>query len=105
MFEDDSFYMTSLVNKRHVEDIRRDPRASIRIDVEERTAVGGVRANRQLGGRGVAEVRADVGGAWTRRITLKYVVGSDGETRAAMRAAQERMLIVLRPERLERLGT
>lgn len=103
LFEDGTFYMTSIVGKRHLEDLRRDPRASIRVDVEDAVAVGGVRANCQVGGRGIAELRPDVGGTWTRRITLKYVTGSDGEARAAMRSAQERIVIVLKPERLERL--
>jgi hypothetical protein len=105
LFEDGTFYMTSLVGKRHVDDLRRDPRASIRIDVEEHVAVSGVRANRQVGGRGIAELRPDVGGGWTRRITLKYVSGPEGAARATLRASQERIAIVLRPVRLERLRT
>jgi len=80
--------MSSLLGQRHVRDLRLDPRASIRVDIEEPVAVGGVRANRQVGGRGVAEIRRDVGGTWTRRITLKYVTGPDGEARAAMHAAR-----------------
>lgn len=105
VFEDGVFYMSSIAGKRQVADLRRDARASIRVDVEDPVSVGGVRANRQIGGRGIAEVRPDVGGAWTRRITLKYVSGAEGEARAAMRAAQDRVVIALRPERLEELRT
>ncbi len=105
LYEDGTFYMTSIVGKRHVEDLRRDPRASIRVDIEDNAAVDGVRANRQIGGSGIAELRPDADGAWTRRITLKYVTGADAETRAAMRAAQQRIVILLAPERLELLHT
>jgi len=105
IYEDGAFYMSSLVGKRQLEDLRRDPRASIRVDSEEPASVRGVRANRQAGGRGLAELRADVGGAWTRRITLKYVSGEEGDERARLRAAQDRIVIVLRPERLEWIRT
>ena len=105
LFEDRAFYMTSLVGKRHVRDLRKDPRASIRVDVEDATARDGVRANAQLGGRGIAELRQDLGGEWTRRITLRYVRGPQGEARAALRAAQERVVIILRPDRIEYLST
>src|SRR6266536_3573575 len=62
LYEDGAFYMTSLVDKRHVRDLRRDPRASIRVDREGSTTIGGVRAHQQVGGRGIAELRADVDG-------------------------------------------
>jgi nitroimidazol reductase NimA-like FMN-containing flavoprotein (pyridoxamine 5'-phosphate oxidase superfamily) len=105
VFEDGCFYMSSLVNKRHVMDLRRDPRASIRIDHESPTATDGVRENAQVGARGEAELRRDGAGEWTYRITLKYVRGDDGLTRAEMRAAQDRVLIVLRPKHIEYLST
>jgi nitroimidazol reductase NimA-like FMN-containing flavoprotein (pyridoxamine 5'-phosphate oxidase superfamily) len=61
VYEDGAFYMSSLVGKRHIPDLRREPRPSVRVDCEEPTSVGGVRANRQVGGRGIAELRTDVG--------------------------------------------
>ena len=105
VYENGAFYMTSLVGKRHVGDLRHDPRASIRVDTEDAVAVEEVRANRQVGGRGIAELRPDVGGEWTRRISLKYLAGPDGVARASMRAAQDRIVIAIRPERLEWLHT
>jgi hypothetical protein len=36
---------------------------------------------------------------------LKYVTGADGEQRAAMRTKQDRIVIVLRPTRLEQIAT
>ena len=105
LYDDGVFYMSSVVGKRHLRDLERDPRASVRIDVEEPIAVGGVRRNQQVGGRGFAELRPDREGEWTRRITLKYVTGPEGAARATLRAAQPRVLIVFRPEKLEAIGT
>ncbi|SRR6266542_978516 len=105
IFEDGAFYMSSLTGKRHLRDLARDARASIRVDAEEREAVDGVRANAQAGARGIVDLRRDGVAEWTRRITLKYVTGPSGLSRANMRAAQDRILIVLRPERIEYLST
>jgi hypothetical protein len=79
-----------------VRDLQRDSRASIRVDIESAVAVGGVRETPQIGGRGEAELRRQGAKQWTYRITLKYVRGEDGQRRAEMRAAQDRVLIVLR---------
>jgi hypothetical protein len=35
---------------------------------------------------------------------LKYVTGTDGEQRAAIRARQDRIVVVLRPTRLEQIA-
>lgn len=105
LYEDGTFYMTSVRDKRHVAGLRRDPRAFACVDTEERVSVGGVRRNRQVKGRGRAELFDDEGGRWTRRITLKYVHGEEGEERAAYRASMPRVVIRLRPERLIAIGT
>jgi hypothetical protein len=46
---------------------------------------------------GDAELFPDSDGEWTRRTTLKYVQGPAGAQRAAERAAEERIVIRLRP--------
>ncbi len=102
LYEDGVFYMTSVTGKRHLRDLARDPRATIWVDTEEPPPE---RTNRQVGGRGTARVFRDVGGDWTRRITLKYVTGPEGKERAEVRAAMDRWVIALKPERLVAIGT
>lgn len=100
VWEDGAFWMTSLPYQPHVRNLERDDRAAICVDVEDRRSAGGVRRNRQVKARGLARVRVDEKGAWTRRITLKYVRGEDGEAVARRRAAMPRVAIELRSERL-----
>ena len=105
VWEGRGFHMTSVVGQPHLHNLERDPRAAVCVDVEQRDAIGGVRPNRQVKGSGLAELIADDGGSWTRRITLRYVPGPEGVERAALRAAMPRALIRLRPRRLIALGT
>ncbi len=100
MWEGGAFWMSSVEGQPHLRNLRRDPRAAISVDTEADVAVGGVRANRRVRAQGRAVLGPDVGGQWTRRITLKYVPGPDGETAATRRAAMPRVVISLRPERL-----
>ena len=101
LYEDGVFYMTSVRGRRHLADLARDPRAVVWVDTEGPPPE---RANRQVGGRGVAQVYRDVDGRWTRRITLKYVPGPEGEQRAAVRASMGRWVIALKPDRLIAIG-
>jgi nitroimidazol reductase NimA-like FMN-containing flavoprotein (pyridoxamine 5'-phosphate oxidase superfamily) len=105
VFAEGAFYMTSVAGKCHLADLARDPRAAICIDGEEHVSVAGLRRNRQVKGRGRAELFADEGGTWTRRITHKYIAGAEGEALAQCRAAQPRIVIRLSPERLIAIGT
>jgi hypothetical protein len=100
LWEDDAFWMTSVEGRPHLRNLARDPRAAVCVDVEEPQESPGVRPNRQVKGYGHAVLQPDVGGDWTRRITLKYLHGRDGETRAEARAAMARTVIEFRPERL-----
>lgn len=100
IWADGAFHMTSLPERVHVKDLRRDPRAAICIDVEDRHT----RQNGQLRARGMAELHSAHEG-WTRRITLKYVGGPSAIAEADRRAAMERVHIQLRPERLVCIGT
>ncbi len=101
LYEDGVFYMTSVTGKRHLTDLARDPRAAVWVDTEGPPPE---RSNRQVGGRGMAQVYRDEDGEWTRRITLKYVPGSEGEEKAAWRASMDRWVIALAPERLITIG-
>jgi hypothetical protein len=105
VWADGAFVMTSLDGRPHLRNLARDPRAAVCVDTEERAAVAGVRANRQVKGSGPAELFRDEGGAWTARITRKYVPGAAGEEEARRRTALPRMGVRLRPERLIALGT
>lgn len=93
--------MTSVRGRRHLADLARDPRAVVWVDTEGPPPE---RSNQQVGGRGLAEVYKDVDGRWTRRITLKYVPGPEGERRATIRAGMDRWVIALKPERLIAIG-
>lgn len=88
VYDSGAFHMTSLKGKAHLRDLERDPRCALLIDTA---------SHRRVRAHGRAELSPDQGGAWTRRITLKYVSGTDGQATAARRAAQERVLITLRP--------
>jgi nitroimidazol reductase NimA-like FMN-containing flavoprotein (pyridoxamine 5'-phosphate oxidase superfamily) len=105
LWADGAFYMTSVPERQHVQDLLRDPRASICIDHEHPVAINGVRPNRQVRASGSAEVLPDHAGEWTRRITRKYIAGDAGEERAHLRAAMPRVVIVLRPARMMARGT
>lgn len=98
LWERGAFYMTSLAHYPQVRNLRANGRASICIDTEEAKSHNGIRANRQIRATAHAHCFPDDGGEWTRRITLKYLPGPDGPARAEIRAAQERMVICLRPD-------
>jgi nitroimidazol reductase NimA-like FMN-containing flavoprotein (pyridoxamine 5'-phosphate oxidase superfamily) len=105
LFQDGAFIMTSVAGRPHLRHIARDRRAQVCVDLESGRAVDGQRANARVRGRGTAEVFPDPGGAWTRRITLRYVPGEQGRLQADRRAAMDRYVIRLHPERLIALGT
>jgi hypothetical protein len=83
----------------HLQNLARDPRASIAIDTEDAAAGCGHRPNRRLRARGRAELFPD-DGQWTRRITRKHLGGPEGEAAAEARASMERLVIRLRPSRM-----
>lgn len=100
VWERGAFYMTSLPEKAHVRRLGRDPRASFCVDVEDAERADGERPNRSVRAVGPAELFDDVDGAWTRRITEKYLSGPGSATKLASRTAQERVVIRLQPVRL-----
>jgi PPOX class probable F420-dependent enzyme len=100
LWQDGAFHMTSVEGQPHLRNLERDPRAAVNVDTEERESAGGRRPNRRVRAQGEAELFSDGDGAWTRRITLKYISGEEGEAAAARRAALPRVVIRLRPLRL-----
>ncbi len=105
VWDGDAFYMTSVRGKRQLRNLRNDNRAAIIVDVEQAEAIHGVRRNRQVKGKGRAQVAPDLGGEWTRLITLKYMSGDEGVALAERRAAMDRVVIRLQPRRLLAVGT
>jgi pyridoxamine 5'-phosphate oxidase-like protein len=105
VWEDGCFYMTSLPMRRHLEDLRLSSRAGLCVDEESVIAIDGVRPNRQVNAWGDAELREDIEGYWTKRITRKYIIGADAAAIAERRAASPRLAIVLRPSRMIAVGT
>jgi nitroimidazol reductase NimA-like FMN-containing flavoprotein (pyridoxamine 5'-phosphate oxidase superfamily) len=95
-----AFYMSSLPDKAHVRRLERDPRASFAVDIEEAERDDGERPNRSVRAVGPAELFDDTGGAWTRRITEKYIVGPGRDATVARRSGQPRVVIRLQPVRL-----
>ena len=95
-----SFYMTSLPGRPHVERLRQNLQCGIVVDDEEQERSDGERPNRQVRAVGVADLRQDTDGFWTRLITGKYVTGSASVRKSQSRSQQSRILIELRPAQL-----
>lgn len=102
---DGAFRMTSVAGKRHLQDLARDPRCALIVDARVEPAPDGEPRNARVRASGRTELSDDVGGAWTRRITLKYVQGAAGRRLAERRARDPRVLITLHPERLSAIAT
>jgi PPOX class probable F420-dependent enzyme len=92
--------MTSVAGKPHLRDLARDARCAVVIHDEVDPAPDGEPRYARVRARGRAELSRDEGGAWTRKITLRYVSGLAGERLAERRARDERVLVTLRPDRV-----
>lgn len=99
LWEDGAFYMTSVEGKIQLRNLQHDPRASICVDVEGADSGEGYRPNRQVKAKGRVRLYED-DGTWTRRITMKYVSGPQGDVTADGRASMPRLVIELRPDKL-----
>src|SRR3954451_12672500 len=74
VWHDGCCWMTSLSDRQHLLDLRRNNRAGLCVDVEEpNRADSPHRANRQFTARGRTRLLTERDGEWTRRITLKYI--------------------------------
>jgi nitroimidazol reductase NimA-like FMN-containing flavoprotein (pyridoxamine 5'-phosphate oxidase superfamily) len=100
VWDDGAFYITSIAERPHLKRLAANPRAGIGIDTEDPERDDGQRPNRQVRAVGRAELSLDDQGAWTKRITRKYLKGPGAATSIASRAGDERMVICLRPTKL-----
>ncbi len=100
IWADGAFHMTSIVDRPHLRRLAVDRRAGLCVDVEAPDRGDGQRPNRQVRAIGEAELFPDDRGAWTRRITEKYLAGSAAAGRAEQRAGDPRLVIRLPPRRL-----
>lgn len=95
VWDGEAFYVTSMADKFHVKRLRSDARASICVELEERTESG--RTNRQVKGVGRVEIFADEAGEWSERIRSKYL--GDLVVRQLANVAS-RVVLRLKPDRL-----
>jgi nitroimidazol reductase NimA-like FMN-containing flavoprotein (pyridoxamine 5'-phosphate oxidase superfamily) len=100
VWHDGAFYMTSISDRPHLKRLSVNPRAGIVVDIEDPERADGQRPNRQLRAIGNAELFPDNRAAWTTRITEKYLRGPGTGGSVDARAADERIVIRLRPTRL-----
>lgn len=100
VWADGAFYMTSIADRPHLRRLASNPRAGLLIDTEDAERDDGQRPNRQVRATGEAEVFPDRDGAWTSRITAKYVRGPGAAASIASRVADDRVVVRLRPARV-----
>ncbi len=99
LWDGTAFYVTSVAGKFHVKRLQTDARASICVEIEERSSQG--RANRQVKGQGRVEIFSDADGAWATRIRMKYL----GDVRLESPAVvPSRVVLRLAPDRLSAHG-
>ncbi len=95
LWDGEAFYVTSLADKFHVRRLQADARASICVEIEERSDFG--RTNRQVKGLGRVEIFSDESGQWSERIRAKYL---GAVTFGQPSALATRVVLRLKPERL-----
>lgn len=100
VWHDGAFYMTSINDRPHLKRLAANRRAGLLVDVEDPERADGQRPNRQLRAIGNANLFPDNRAAWTTRITEKYLRGPAAAASVNARAADERIVICLRPTRL-----
>jgi nitroimidazol reductase NimA-like FMN-containing flavoprotein (pyridoxamine 5'-phosphate oxidase superfamily) len=100
IWADGAFYLTSISDRPHIRRLAHNPRAGLCVDVEDPERADGERPNRQVRAIGEADLVPDRDAEWTNRITRKYVRGPVAATTVAARAADDRLVICIRPARL-----
>ncbi len=98
LWEDGSFYLSSGLQSRHVQDLARDPRAGLCITVEEGQTEAGYRPFCQIMVRGKASVQPDTDSIWACKLISKYITGQAGVVRAEREVGKSHVVIVLHPE-------
>jgi nitroimidazol reductase NimA-like FMN-containing flavoprotein (pyridoxamine 5'-phosphate oxidase superfamily) len=96
----EEFVMTSVAHRPHVRRLEARPVASLCVDVEGPERQDGQRPNRQVRASGTVALSIDEDGFWTRRITEKYLHGPGRDEQVALRSADRRVVMRLKPERL-----
>ena len=94
------FVMTSIAHRPHVRRLEASRAASICVDVEDPERADGQRPNRQVRASGIVALSMDEEGVWTRRITEKYLRGPGRDEQVALRSADTRVVMRLKPERV-----
>jgi PPOX class probable F420-dependent enzyme len=100
LWSDGAFYMTSIADRPHLRRLAANTRAGVLVDAEDAERDDGQRPNRQVRAIGEAEVFRDSDAEWTTRITEKYVRGPGAAASTASRAADQRVVVRLRPARI-----
>jgi nitroimidazol reductase NimA-like FMN-containing flavoprotein (pyridoxamine 5'-phosphate oxidase superfamily) len=100
LWSDGAFHMTSIADRPHLLRLAANPRAGVLVDTEDAERDDGQRPNRQVRAIGEAEVFPDSYGQRTTRITEKYVRGPGATPSIASRAADQRVVVRLRPARI-----
>ena len=96
-----AFFVTSDPTKFHVRCLRRDPRASICVEVED-VVVGQRRANRQVKAVGRIEIFEDTANGWWPRIRAKYL--EPARLPDVMQDMPPRVVLRLEPEKITAHG-
>lgn len=75
LWEQEVFHLASDTARPHLARIRANPRVGLVINAEDPKRADGERPNRQLRVVGTAELHADPGGEWSRRIWAPCTLG------------------------------
>ena len=97
LWDNDAYYVTSYLDRPHLDRIRSNPRVGLVIDAEQEQRADGERPNRQIRVIGDALVSVDSTGDWTRRIRRKYIDGSASPDAVERGLHRGRALITISP--------
>lgn len=105
LWDGEAIFATSKIGAPHLDRLAANPRVGLLVDQEDAERPDGERPNRQFRAVADAEVVSDSGGHWTAEITRKYIRGDGRDTRAQLRAAQQRMALKLVPRQVVALSS
>jgi PPOX class probable F420-dependent enzyme len=98
LYDGGAFYMTLAERRRHLRNMKRDPRATVLVHVDERRQQGSAGTVRAVMACGTVEIRSDPAAvdAWGSRIDARYV-GADAVAEGEVPAVERYELVVIRP--------
>ena len=105
LWADNTFYVTSYVDRPYLGRIRSNPRVGLVIDTEHKQRGDGERPNRQVRVVGDAAVSADSTGTWTRRIRRKYIDETLSPDAVERGLHQGRALITISPRQIRAVAS